>query len=117
MRFSKTSSLLISEDLATEPKKIFFKREIQTSDLGEILKEIVVRSETFPTGSHTINLNNIAEGRWFYLYAENDVSVQFNGGSALTLRAKKEHELWATITSLVINTTEDTVVTVAIAGE
>lgn len=117
MRFSKSSTLLISEDLAADPKKVFLKREIQTSDLGEILKEIVVRNEVFPAGAHTINLNNIAEGRWFYLYAQNDVTVQFNGSPALSLRADKEHELWATITSLVINTTEDTAITVAVAGE
>ena len=96
LRFKEETNIIISEDQTSNPKKIRFKEEFDDVDL-ENLKEVSSRQESFPIGSHDIQLNNIAEGRFIYVKpigSTGTVQLEINGSNALTIKNGKATKLW-----------------------
>lgn len=96
LRVRDTQTLLISEDQTTNPKKIRLQEQFDDVDLTT-LSEVNTRQETFPVGTHSIDLGNIAEGRFIYVKPianTGQVQLELNGSNALTLRNGKPSKLW-----------------------
>jgi hypothetical protein len=117
MRFYKISQIILSEDAADPPKCQKFSTVDNLTDLTSLINE-VSSTQTYAPAAHAIGFGEIAEVRWFYLKADKEVTVELNGGPAITLFADKPIEMWAKITSLTINTSDvsGTRMALAIAG-
>ena len=116
MQLREKAKLTISEDAVTEPKSIRFQEDFEDIDTT-LLKEIVVRQETFPIGTHAISLGNISTGKFLYIKPKKDLQVSINGGANQTFRGGKASKLWMTVTSLSIIPTEAQEVILVCAGE
>lgn len=116
MRISEKTKVTISHDTLGEPKSIRFSEDFEDIDFT-LLKEVVVRQETFPVGSHVIQLNNIAQGKFLYIKPSKDLQVSINGASAQTFRGLKASKMWMTVTALTIITTDIQEVLIVCAGE
>ena len=121
LRFKEATEIIISEDTTTNPKFIRLKEAYEDIDLTN-LAEVVSRQETFPIGTHAINLNNIAEGRFIYVKpitkTGGQVQLEINGSNALTLRNGKATKLWTIFASInLIVSGQSNEVLVVLAGE
>lgn len=117
MRYYEKSQVTISEDTTSQPKQIRFSEAFDDVDV-ELLKDVVVRQETFPVGSHSISLGNIAEGRFFLVKPKSQIQFQLNGANAFTLRANKVMKGWLTFAQVdIIVSTEPAEVLIVLAGE
>lgn len=115
MRWYKKSHVILSEDNASEPKNQKFAEEDNIVDLTSLVNESS-SSKTYAIGAHSIPLTGIAQVRYVYIKADEDITVEINGAAALTLLADKPTELWAVVTSLTINTAASTRIVLAVAG-
>jgi len=116
MRILEKVQATLSEDDVNDPKQIRFSQIYENVDLTQ-LKECLQRVESFPIGSHSIGMGNIAQGRWLFLKADKDIGVSINSGTVLTLRAGKATMMWVNFTSLDLVVSVVTVVTLLVAGE
>ena len=116
MRYYRKREIILSEDTLTEPKEIRFQQEDDEIDL-ETLIDGGGNTKTYPTGTHSIDLSEITLGKWLYIKADKEITISIDAGPALTLIAGKPSEMWLEFASLSIVTTEDTRITIAIAGE
>lgn len=96
------------------------QEEFDQVDL-ETVSEVKTRQETFPIGTHPIELGNIAEGRFLYVKAigeSGQVQLELNGSNALTLRNGKASKLWTIFNQVnLIISGSPTEVLVVVAGE
>lgn len=107
----------MSEDTVSIPKQIRVSEAFEDIDV-ELLKDIVVRQETFPVGAHTIGLGNIAEGRYFLIKPKAQVQLSINGAPAYTLRANKITKGWLIFNAVTLTvSTEPAEVLIVLAGE
>ena len=118
MRFLENTKILISEDTKNDPKLIRFAESFEDIDLTT-LKEISLRQETFPVGTHTISLGNIALAKFLIVKPDMDLEINVNGSiTPLKLKGEKFSKLWAEVTSLTITVAvEPQEVLVLLAGE
>lgn len=117
MRYYEKSQVLLSEDTLSVPKKVRFSEEFEDADIA-LLKESVVRQESFPVGTHSISLGNIAQGKWLFIKPTNDLEVKIDAGSNQTFRGGKISKMWVNFTALEITvSTAAQVVVLGIAGE
>lgn len=103
--------------MAPDPKKILFKRDTETIDLNEQLKEVVVRHDLFTAGAQVVNFGNLVVAKYLFLIADQPVQIQLNGGSSISILANREIEIWSSITSLTITASVSTTITLVLAGE
>lgn len=107
MRFYEKTKITISEDTTNEPKLIRLSEDIETTDVL-LLKENVLRQETFPVGAHSIPLGNIALGKFLYIKPKADLEFALNGSATLyKVRGGKASKLWVEFTSLNITISTD----------
>jgi len=117
MRIQDKVDLVISRDVVNEPNQIRLKEVFTDTDIIN-LKEVALRQETFPVGTHVISLGNITQGKFLYLKPTQDVGVEINGLAAITFRAGKATRMWANVTSLsIVVSTDPQEVLIAVAGE
>jgi hypothetical protein len=117
MRLLERTTILLSEDLGPEPKKIRFKEQFENSEL-ELIKEVKVLQEVFPIGTHSISLGNIAQGRFLLIKPKSNVQISINGGAALTLREDKVTKMWLNFTQLSLTVTGSaSEVIIVVAGQ
>lgn len=118
MRYFEKTKLLISEDTKNDPKLIRFAEELEDIDLVEI-KEIALRQETFPVGTHSISLGNIALAKLLVLKPDADLEISVNGSTPLLkIKGGKLSKIWGEITSLSITvSTNPQEVLALLAGE
>ena len=118
MRYKKELKLILSEDNLSQPKRLIF-----TSDGADdavdttTLKDAQNFSKTYPIGTHIINVQQIANACWYYIKADKAVTLSIDSGSNRTLVADKPTESWEKFTAFTLITTEETRVTLAIAGD
>ena len=116
MRYFEKSQIILSEDTTNIPKKIRFAEEFEDTDVTNLL-ECLVREESFPIGTHTISLGNIAQGKFLIIKPAADLLVKIDGGSNQTFVAGKFSKMWVKFTSLEITvSTAAQVVVIGIAG-
>jgi hypothetical protein len=115
MRIIDKVKLTVSSDTLNEPKLIRLAEEFEDIDTT-LLKESVTRQETFPVGTHSIGLGNIALGKFLYIKPAKDLQAIINGES-ITLRGGKASKMWVSVTTLSITTAEIQEVLVFCAGE
>lgn len=102
--------------MATDPKEIRHSDSFEDVDLTSV-EESISRSETFPVGVHTIELNQISIGQFLWINPTNDLQVNINGLGNFTIKGGKRTKLWASITSLAITvTTDPNYVSLVVAG-
>ena len=116
MKIQEKTKLTISDDTLSDPKFIRLSEDYEDVDYS-LLKELVVRQETFPIGTHAITLGNIALCKFLYIKPKKDLQISINGGSLIKLRALKTTKMWVEVTSLSITTAEIQEVLLACAGE
>jgi len=117
MRYYEKSLIIVSEDNINDPKEIRFKTDSEGSDTTALTKNID-RSDDYATGSHTINMGNITSAKWLYLLPVQDITVKIDGSATpLSLIKDKPLKGWMKFTSLEITTTQETRVTINIAGQ
>jgi hypothetical protein len=115
MRISDKVKLVVSSDTLSDPKLIRLSEDFEDIDTT-LLKESVTRQETFPIGTHTIALGNIANAKFLYVKPAKDLQAVING-SAITLRGGKASKMWVNFTALSIITTDVQEVLLFCAGE
>ena len=116
MKFTEKSKLVLSSDTNNEPKQIRFSEEFEDIDVTN-LKESVTRQETFPVGTHSISMGNIALGRFLLIKPKNNLTASI-GGENLNLKGGKISRLWADFASLdIVVSTEPQEVLIVVAGE
>ena len=115
MRIYEKISLKISEDASSDPKNIRFAEEVEDTNV-ELLPKLVERSDTFPVGSHSINMGTIAQGRYVFINPAASIGVAFNGGAPITLRAAKAFRAWVDFTSIDITVSGSPSVVVLLAA-
>ena len=116
MRYYKKSETVLSEDNATQPKDIRFQKCDEITDSATLI-DGGGSTKTYPVATHAIDMGNVTEGRWLYLIADKALTFSVSGGPAMTTIPNRPTEMWVKYTSLDITTTEETRVTIAIAGE
>ena len=117
MRFYEKCQIVISEDSLQIPKKIRFSDEFEDTDVS-LLKESITRQESFPVGTHSISMGNIAQGKFVVIKPTNDLQVKFDSGVNHTFKGGKLSKMWISFTSLEITvSTAEQVVVLGIAGE
>jgi hypothetical protein len=118
MRYYEKTKILLSEDTLSEPKLTRFGEEFEDVDLVA-LKEVVLRQETFPVGTHAISLGNIATAKLLIVKPdESDITITVNGSATpIKCLAGKRSKIWSEITSLDITLTVAQEVLVLLAGE
>ncbi len=116
MRWFLKSQVILSEDTSSDPKCQKFSAEDNITDLTSLINEVSNTQTYAGPAAHVIDLGLTTEVRWLYLKADKDVTVELNGGPAITLLANRPTQMWAKLTSLTINTTEATRIALAIAG-
>jgi hypothetical protein len=110
---------VLSEDDLSDPKEIRFAdkgREVLEKDL---IKEGGGQTQVIlATASLVLPMGNVAAGKWFYLYGDNDFSLSIDGGPALSIPGGKPCEMWADFTSLSVTAgANDLRLTWGIGGE
>jgi len=117
MKYFKTSEIILSEDTASVPKQIRFKECEEVVDLN-LLKEGGGDTKSYPIGTAVIDMGQIAEGRWLYVKASEDIDLIIDGSATpLKLIKDKPVDMWHKFTSVSVTTTAVTRITIAIAGE
>lgn len=107
----------MSEDTTNPPKQIRLSESFDDTDV-ELLKDIIIRQETFPVGAHSISLGNIAEGRYFLIKPKSQIQLSINGAPAYTLRANKVTKGWLIFNQVTITvSTQPAEVLILLAGE
>jgi hypothetical protein len=101
MRYSEKTKITISKDLVNDPKVIKFSEDFSDIDVAS-LAEIVTRDESFPVGTVSIPMGNIASGKFLYIRPEADITFTLNGGSPLVAKGGKATKMWTTVTSLTL---------------
>jgi len=117
MRYFTKSLVILSEDSTDPPKCQKFSSEDDITDLVTLVNE-VSSTQTYPVGAHAVDFQEIAEVRWLYLKADKEVTIELNGGPAITTIVDKPTQMWVKLTSLTINTTDasGTRIALAVAG-
>ena len=117
MRYYKESRIILSEDTSSDPKCQKFSVEDKDTDLTLLVNEVSNTQTYAGPAAHVISLGLIAEVRWFYIKADQEITIEVSGGPAMTLVSGKPNEMWVKgMTSLTINTTVATRIALAIAG-
>jgi hypothetical protein len=116
MKYFLKSETILSEDTATQPKDIRFQKCDEITELVTLV-DGGGDSKTYPIGAHSIDMGNVAEGRWLYLISDQEITFSLSGGAALTTIPDKPIAMWVKFTSLDLTTTVASRITVAIAGE
>ena len=117
MRYSKTQTIIVSEDDSNTPKQCRFGEQDQTTTETDLIKEISSNSANLPASvTFDIPFGAIGTAQWFYLYADKDLNVKFDSGPEMTLKANKPHEMWLQHTKLEVVTSDVTRLTYAIGG-
>lgn len=117
MRYYEKSQITLSEDSTNPPKQIRLSESFDDVDV-ELLKDVIIRQETFPVGSHSISLGNIAEGRYFLIKPKAQIQCSINGAPAYTLRANKVTKGWLIFNAITITvSTQPVEVLIVLAGE
>jgi hypothetical protein len=94
-----------------------FSEDFEDTDTA-LIKECLVRQESFPIGTHSISLGNIAQGKWLLVKPVNDLQIKLDTGSNQTLRGGKISKMWVNFTALEITvSTAAQVVVLVVAGE
>ena len=116
MRFYQKNEITLSEDTSTDPKKIRFKTTDEVTETTALV-DGGGDSKTYPIGTHAVDLGNITTGKWFYIYSDKAIKLNINGLGQLDIPADKASQMWADFTSLEIETTEESRISVAVAGD
>ena len=105
MKLVEASTVTISQDTGTTPTQIRYAETIADTDTTSILKSVTVQT-SFPVGTHTINLGQIATGKLLLIKPASDLLVNINGADTdYTVKGGKMSKIWADITSLQIEVT------------
>ena len=123
MRFYQKIETVLSEDEVSIPKIIQFQetREITESGNSTLIKDGGGRTETIPTATtdYALAMGNIAAGKWFYLFADNDFDLKIDGGTARRVLKDHPSSVHMEFTSLEVSTVgaSDLRLTWAVAGD
>jgi len=105
MRYSLTSSVVLSEDTSSTPSKKIYEDDSRT----------IVDTTTFTEGASgfttyapsaadvAVPLGGIVAGKWIYLIGDASFSFKVSGGAALTVPADRPCQLFVDFTALTIS--------------
>lgn len=117
MRIYEKSQFILSKDATTTPKQVRFSEDFEDID-STTLMESVTRDETFPVGTNSIALGNIALGKYLLVKPSASVGLKIDGGATIPLRSGKVSKIWCDFTSVdLVVTGAAAQVLVVIAGE
>jgi len=116
MRYKRKVEIFISEDLIDKPKELRFSANDDEVDIVTLTKCKTI-SDTFATGTHVIDMEQITAGKYLYIVADKVVTVTTNGPEIITFGTlNKSSEMWINFTTITIDTTSATRLTLVLAG-
>ena len=116
MRIAQTNKITLSEDLASTPKEVRFSVDEELIDTSSLI-DGVAHTKTYPTGTYTIDLDEIGASSFLYLKGDQQFTYSFDAGTTdLIATASKPTSMWSSFTTLQIDTTQATRITIVVAG-
>jgi hypothetical protein len=93
-------------------------QESEDSIESSLLDDCICSTATYSVGTYPIDMDGVTTGKWFFIKADKAIAISLSGGAAITLLAGKPNRMFAEFTSFSVTvTTEETRITIAIAGE